>query len=229
MSDLRCGDWRDVLPDVECDALISDPPYSERTHSGHNKVLDSQREVINHGIDFSSWDADNIKEFVGSWAPRTRGWMVVMTSHDLFPAYESALQALGRYVFQPIPCVIRGMSLRVCGDGPSSWAVYAVVSRPRNREFSAWGTLPGAYVCTRGNASQREQITGGKPVGLMSAIVRDYSRPGDLICDPCAGMATTGIAAQSLGRRFVGSEIDPATHARAVERLALPSQSEMFA
>jgi len=34
--DLRCGDWRDVLDDVDAvDAVISDPPYSDRTHAGH--------------------------------------------------------------------------------------------------------------------------------------------------------------------------------------------------
>jgi 23S rRNA G2445 N2-methylase RlmL len=34
--ELRLGDWREVLADVEPDAVITDPPYSERTHSGHN-------------------------------------------------------------------------------------------------------------------------------------------------------------------------------------------------
>lgn len=31
---LRFGDWRQVLADVTCDSLISDPPYSARTHGG---------------------------------------------------------------------------------------------------------------------------------------------------------------------------------------------------
>jgi len=38
-------------------------------------------------------------------------------------------------------------------------------------------------------------IIGGKPMWLMRALVRDYSRPGNLVCDPCAGGATTLIAA----------------------------------
>lgn len=37
MIDLRLGKWEDVLSDVgEVDAVISDPPYSSRTHKGHD-------------------------------------------------------------------------------------------------------------------------------------------------------------------------------------------------
>ena len=43
------------------------------------------------------------------------------------------------------------------------------------------------------------------PLALMGAIVRDYSKRGDLICDPCAGMATTAVAADMFGRLFVGA------------------------
>lgn len=33
--ELRCGRWQDVLADVtQCDAVITDPPYSDKTHSG---------------------------------------------------------------------------------------------------------------------------------------------------------------------------------------------------
>lgn len=35
--DLRCGDYREVLADeTEVDLVCCDPPYSERTHQGHD-------------------------------------------------------------------------------------------------------------------------------------------------------------------------------------------------
>ncbi len=89
--------------------------------------------------------------------------------------------------------------------------------------MSSWGTLPGAYVTTRGAAH-----IGGKPVRLMHAIVRDYTRAGDLVCDPCAGMATTAIVCESLGRRFVGSEVDSETHVKAIQRIAGGVQLDLF-
>ena len=53
----------------------------------------------------------------------------------------------------------------------------------------------------------------------MRAIVRDYSEPGDLVCDPCAGGGTTLLAAVIEGRRAIGAERDPDTFAKAVARL----------
>jgi DNA modification methylase len=48
---------------------------------------------------------------------------------------------------------------------------------------------------------------GGKPLWLMSRLVEDYSRPGDLICDPVAGGFATGKAAVSVGRKFIGGDV----------------------
>jgi site-specific DNA-methyltransferase (adenine-specific) len=53
----------------------------------------------------------------------------------------------------------------------------------------------------------------------MRAIIRDYSRPGDLIVDPCAGGATTLIAAAIEGRRSIGSEMDETTFKKAQARI----------
>ena len=36
MIDLRFGDYRQTLDGETWDALVVDPPYSERTHTGHN-------------------------------------------------------------------------------------------------------------------------------------------------------------------------------------------------
>jgi hypothetical protein len=171
-----------------------------------------------------------VAAFVAHWAPRCRGWFVALTSHDLFPAYEAALLGAGRYVFHPIPCVIRGMTIRICGDGPSSWAVYAVVARPRNRAFQSWGTLPGAYVVGRGErvAEEGAGVVGGKPLALMRAIVRDYTRAGDLVADPCAGAATTLVAALGEARRAIGAELDPDTFAMASRRLEAAYTPDLF-
>jgi DNA modification methylase len=41
----------------------------------------------------------------------------------------------------------------------------------------------------------------------MSRLAEDYSRPGDLICDPVAGGFTTGKAAVAAGRKFIGGDV----------------------
>lgn len=47
-----------------------------------------------------------------------------------------------------------------------------------------------------------------KPMELFRWIIKKYSNPGDLICDPFMGSGTTPIACNQLGRRCVGIEIN---------------------
>jgi site-specific DNA-methyltransferase (adenine-specific) len=41
----------------------------------------------------------------------------------------------------------------------------------------------------------------------MQQLVLDFTRPGQLVCDPYAGGGTTLIAAKTLGRTYLGWEI----------------------
>ena len=59
-----------------------------------------------------------------------------------------------------------------------------------------------------------------KPEWLIESLVRDFTDPGELVCDPFAGSGTTGVACKRLGRRFLGWEKDPDFHAIAEKRLA---------
>ncbi len=45
-----------------------------------------------------------------------------------------------------------------------------------------------------------------KPLGLLSRIILASTDPGDWVLDPFSGSSTTGIAANLLGRKFVGIE-----------------------
>lgn len=239
MIDLRCGDYRETLADVTCDALIADPPYSTRTHAGHDAgaslVNRKQKAWPRSGggsdplrprraIAYAGWSAADVDAFVDFWAPRNRGWFACMSDSVLCEVYRAAFERNGLVGFQPLPCVIPGMTVRMSGDGPSSWAVYLNVARPKS--LHKWGTLRGAYVLP--NQGERVHI-GGKPMDLMREVVRDYSRAGDVVCDPCAGGATTLIAAAIEGRKAIGSELDPATHALAMKRIETSGEIEKFA
>jgi hypothetical protein len=72
------------------------------------------------------------------------------------------------------------------------------------------------------------RMIGGKPFALMCDLIRDYSRPGGLVVDPTAGMATTLIAAEAMGRNAIGAEIDKQTYTDAMERIAKPRQRSLL-
>jgi site-specific DNA-methyltransferase (adenine-specific) len=214
--DLRCGPWQTALADVgEVSCIISDPPYSARTHAGSDAVVSRTRDGANRAeLLYQAWDPATVAAFVAHWAPRCRSWMAAMTDDMLIDAWRSAYRAAGRYDFAPVPIIMH--KPRMSGDGPSSACVYLLVSRPREARFMQWGSLPGHYMSRPEHSGI---VQGAKPLDLMRAIVRDYSRPGDLVCDPCAGGATTLIAARLEGRRSIGAELDSTTYATALRRI----------
>ena len=174
-------------------------------------------------IAYSEFTAATVAEFVGTWATRCRGWLACMTSHDLIPAWEGAYRSAGLLAFAPVPIIQKRP--RLVGDGPSSWAVYLMVARPRTRQMATWGCLPGAYEAPTVRGAG---IAGCKPLGLMRAIVRDYSRPGGLIIDPFCGSGTTALAAASEGRRCITSEELPDHYEIARKRIARGYTPDLF-
>lgn len=48
-----------------------------------------------------------------------------------------------------------------------------------------------------------------KPEALLERVVRSSSKPGDTVLDPFGGCGTTLVAAERLGRRWIGVEISP--------------------
>lgn len=210
MIDLRVGRWQEALADIgEVDAVICDPPYGKRTHAG-NAGLPDRADLDGYAY----WSTDDAAAFVKAWSGRCRGWMCLITDTDLIAPIRDAYNDTGRLDFAPVP--ILQHRPRLTGDGPGSGAVYLMVARPRRKEFLSWGSLPCWYM------SQPDKtgiVNGAKPLSLMLEIIRDYTRPGDLVADPTAGGATTLIAAHTLGRRAIGAEMDPQTAAKAQARI----------
>jgi site-specific DNA-methyltransferase (adenine-specific) len=48
-----------------------------------------------------------------------------------------------------------------------------------------------------------------KPVPLLEYMIHTYTNPGETVLDSCFGSASTGVACQNTGRRFIGIERDP--------------------
>ncbi|MEX1271874.1 MAG: site-specific DNA-methyltransferase, partial [Acidimicrobiia bacterium] len=58
------------------------------------------------------------------------------------------------------------------------------------------------------------------PVELPRRLIELFTYRGDLVLDPFIGSGSTAVAAVQTGRHYVGYEIDPEYHARAVTRVA---------
>ena len=65
-----------------------------------------------------------------------------------------------------------------------------------------------------------------KSLPLFEELVMKHSNPGDIIVDPFAGSATTGVAALKNGRKFYGCEIDKEFYDKSTERLQRTSTEQ---
>ena len=48
-----------------------------------------------------------------------------------------------------------------------------------------------------------------KPVAVSEVIIGQSSQPGDVVADPFMGSGSVGVAAMRLGRRFIGTDLNP--------------------
>jgi DNA modification methylase len=77
----------------------------------------------------------------------------------------------------------------------------------RNRS-NVW-TYPGVNTFRAGRLDDLAMHPTVKPVALIADAMRDCSRRGDIVLDLFMGSGTTIMAAERVGRRAVGLEIDP--------------------
>lgn len=209
LVELRLGDNREVLDDVTtCDAVITDPPFSTRTHEG---AEDAEREAR---LGYDALSVEEARALMDRWHAMSPTWIAAMTDDVLAPVFRERAAELGRYDFAPVPII--QPRRRGTGDGPPSCAVYLMASRPRERgHFQRW--YPAGYY--HADVLRGGIVHGAKPVSLMRRVVGDYTKHGALVVDPFAGGCSTLIACGELGRRCIGAEVDEGTFEKAVALL----------
>jgi len=58
-----------------------------------------------------------------------------------------------------------------------------------------------------------------KPLALMEWLIKTYTNEGDTVIDPFMGSGTTGVACAKLGRRFIGIEREETYYGTALKRI----------
>lgn len=211
--EMRLGRWQDS-PVEACDHVISDPPYDAKTHEGIRRIqtIDGTSTVIACDVSFSTLNPNEIAASLLSIASR---WVLCFCSAEMLGDYK-----------------------RASGDG---W-VRAGFWRKTNAQPQLSGdrpAVPGEAIAIMHRAGAKRWNGGGrpawwahglcqepdrfhetqKPLALMRELVGDFTDFGDLVWDPYAGSATTGVACLQLGRRFVGHEMQEHYFDAACERL----------
>lgn len=214
---LYLGDCREVLPTLSgVDVVITDPPYAANTH---------EQAKTNKGkgygvklVTFAALTDEDFRGVVSACLAAADGWVVMTCDYRHAALFYDAPEfvRLGAWVKpNPMP--------QISGDRPGQ-GFEAVLILHSGRRRKAWARGGGAGVWTVPTHGGGSEVPTQKPLALASAFVADFTTPGELVCDPFTGSGTTGVAAVTLGRRFVGIEAEPKHFDVACRRLEVAAR-----
>ena len=208
------GDCREVLAsmaDQSVAAVLTDPPYTERTHS---KARTPERVGVSA---FGAITDADLRAFLTEASRVSLGWVVATLDYrhavefDNDPPEGLRVLRLGVWVkTNPTP--------QLTGDRPAQgWESIAYMHRADRRSKWHGGGGHGNYVAP---IPPSEGHPTAKPLPLVSQWVRWFTNPGDVVLGPFAGSGPTLRAAGDEGRRAIGVEIEERYCEIAARRLA---------
>jgi site-specific DNA-methyltransferase (adenine-specific) len=200
LAALEEGDWepdvrhcsmQELLSSVrELDAIITDPPYSE-------KFLPLYGELAR----------------LAARALKPTGILAVMCGQSYFWRIIPDMSAHMKYRWPLSYLTPGGQSAQIWDRKVNTfWKPILLFG-----EANSW---IGDVVKSAVNDNDKRFHEWGQSVSGMTNWVEMLTAPGDLVCDPFLGGGTIGVACIRLGRRFIGCDLDPAAVALARARLA---------
>jgi site-specific DNA-methyltransferase (adenine-specific) len=207
---LYLGNCLEILPTLEkAHSVITDPPY-EAVMQKKWGVLSRNAPSSHVRHETLGFDAiDDIRGDVATAISRVCvGWGVIFCMAEGVRAWRDAIEATGAKYKRAMVWVKPDAMPQFNGQGPSV-GHEMMVSAWYGKGHSNWngGGKPGTFVYTK-NTQGAEHPT-QKPLPLIKELVHLFSNEGETVCDPFMGSGTTGCAAATLGRKFIGIEIEP--------------------
>ena len=191
-----------TMEEESIDCVITDPPFTERTHKG-------ARKNTNKGVqDLITFDSFTEKQLYSSFEKLgkiTKGWVV--SSLDYHHAFK----------FEDLPpenlrqmrigvWVKKNATPQISGDRPAQgWEAISYLHRKDRKAVWNGGGHHGNYVTNIPTATGHPTP---KSLAVLSSFVERFTNLGDTIFDPFAGGGTTLVAARNLGRKVIGVELD---------------------
>jgi DNA modification methylase len=225
---LRCGDAtnpdhvRELMGRERAVMVFTDPPYNVRVQSVQGRGRIKHREFLQASGEKTR--DEFIKFLVDALAPAAAHSMegsIHFVCMDWRHAPE--LHAAGEQVYTELKniCVWvktnAGMGtfyrsqhelVFVFKSGEARHVNNFELGQHGRSRSNVW-TYAGANSFRAGRIDDLKSHPTVKPVALVADAIRDCSRRGDVVLDPFMGSGTTILAAERVGRRGFGLELDP--------------------
>ena len=248
---LFLGDCLQVLnslPEGSVDLIFADPPYN--LSNGGTSVHAGKRVSVDKGDWDKSAGVQEDFEFHFKWINACRRVLkkdgsiwISGTYHSIF-ACGYALQLSDFRIlndiswYKPNAAPNLGCRMFTASHETLIWASKSKKSKHVfNYKEMREGEFPGDFLKNPGKQmrsvwsittpAKSEKAFGKhptqKPVTLLDRVILSSSNFGDLVLDPFAGSATTGVSALKYGRKFIGID----SNEDYLKRLAIPRLEEL--
>lgn len=223
------------LPSDSVDVICTDPPYNLGSYSTGNISL-PWRKTLNN--DIAAWDQGNVDPTTVAHhferVLKPTGNLFIFTSYNLIGTWHTLLDPLyDTFQFavwhktNPPPKVYRAGFLNSCELIVCAW------NKGHTWNFGKQSDMHNFFegpICSGHERLKNPHHPTQKPVAVLKWLLELSTQPGAVVLDPFAGVASTGVAALSLGLRFIGVEREPEYCKASVSRLtdiALDLQSQL--
>jgi site-specific DNA-methyltransferase (adenine-specific) len=218
------GDALQIVPLLgPFDHCITDPPYEAEAHTRTRRT----RASLEGRDPYAALDFAPITDVQRRlFAQVCCQWLLIFCQAEAVGRYQALL---GTKYKRGMVWWKRDGAPQFTGDRPAMGyeSIICAWCQPGRCDWNAGGKR-GIYEHLVRDGAPRLHPT-QKPLGLMRALIQDFTQPGDVVLDPFMGSGTTGVACLDLGRRFIGIEQDPSTFHTACQRLAsTAAQGRLF-
>lgn len=208
-----CMEKLKEIPDGCIDLILCDPPYNLAKYSTGNMKFEWRTEINNN---VAQWDlkeldpADFLSEFKRILAPT--GNIFIFTSynligkwHEVFDSEFDTFQFMVWHKTNPVPNVRKTSFLNSCELIVCMWNKGHTWNFTKQSKMHNFIESP---ICMGAERLKHPKHPTQKPLSVLKQIITIASKENDLVLDMFMGVASTGVAAVELNRRFIGIEID---------------------
>lgn len=198
------GDCREILPELQADVIVTDPPYNAGKNYG---------ETTDDNMPWPEWCQwfDGILQHCMTVSPNVFAFLSQTAAKEY--------GALGRWPHDWGLVWVKPLSMAICA-APFMPHWEPILYWGQQKRTKDGGALWGSDVLTANVevGTDRWGHPTPKPLTLMLDFVARFD---GTILDPFAGSGTTLVAAKHLGKQAIGIEINEAYCERIAERLEL--------